>query len=327
MSDCAFSISSILQAHRRITSFVRHTPLIYSPYLSASTGAKVWLKAECWQPTGSFKVRGALNKVALLVEAQGAKLPGIVTASAGNHGLGVAYAARSLKLDAATVFVPGNAPRAKVEKMRHLGVNVHLVGSRYEDAHQRGEQFARDTGAIYVSAYDDVDVVGGQATIALEVLQDRPQTDLILVPVGGGGMIAGMAVAARALSPRCQVIGVQPEASPAALYSLRDGVAYDPYDHGPTIADGLAGGFGKVPLEIAGALIEQIVLASEWELRKAIFTLVDRHQLVVEASGAISIVPLLNQSVDVAGKRVVCVLSGGNIETTLLRDILIEFGG
>jgi threonine dehydratase len=301
---------------------------VHSAYLSALTGGDVWLKCECLQPTGSFKVRGALNVVGLLNPQERAR--GIVTGSAGNHGLGVAYAARVWGSVAANVFCPVTAPRAKVEKLRRYDVGVHLVGDTYEDAHQAAERFARESGASYVQAYDDLDVIAGQGTIALEVLEDLPAAglptaDLMLVPVGGGGMIAGMSVVVRERAPHCRVVGVQPEASPAALLSLRDGVAYDPYDHEPTLADGLAGGFGAIPFAVARERIDGVLLASEADLRRAIYTLVDQEQLVVEASGAIAIAPLLKGSLDVAGRTVVCVLSGGNIETTLLRDILVEY--
>jgi threonine dehydratase len=302
---------------------VRHTPLVHSAYLSERTGGDVWLKCECLQETGSFKVRGALNKVGLLTRAERAR--GVVTGSAGNHGLGVAYAAQAWGGVRADIFCPITAPRAKIEKMRRFGVGVHLGGSTYEDAHQAGESFAEETGAIYVQAYDDLDVIAGQGTIALEVLEDLGDVDLWVVPIGGGGLIAGVSVVADQRAPDCAVVGVQPEASPAALLSLRDGVAYDPYDHEPTLADGLAGGFGATPFGVARTLIDEVLLVDEAGLRRAIYVLVDREQLVVEASGAIAIGPLLNGSLDVAGKTVVCVLSGGNIETALLCDILVEF--
>jgi threonine dehydratase len=195
----------------------------------------------------------------------------------------------------------------------------------YEDAHQAAEAFARKTGAIYVQAYDDLDVIAGQGTIVLEIVDKLSQVDVMVVPVGGGGMIAGMSVVAHERVPNCRVVGVQPEASPAALLSLRDGVAYDPYDHEPTLADGLAGGFGAIPLRVAQERIDDVLLASEADLRRAVYTLVDQEQLVVEPSGAIAIAPMMNGSLDVAGQTAVCVLSGGNLETTLLRDILIEF--
>jgi threonine dehydratase len=323
MPRTTLGLQYILQAHQRISPFIPRTPLVPSAYLSSQTGADVWLKLECRQPTGSFKVRGALNKIGLLTPEE--KAHGLVTASAGNHALGVAYATRAWGGVSADIFVQANAPRVKIDKLRYFDVKVHLEGDTYEAAHQAAEAFARDTGSTYLAAYDDVDVIAGQGTIGLEILSDLPDADMILVPVGGGGMVAGIATAVRAIHPGCRIIGLQPEASPAALLSLRDGIPYDPYDHEPTIADGLAGGFGAVPFYVARTLIDEVLLASEAEMRRAIFTLLDREQLVVEASGAIAITPLLNGDLDVAGKTVVCVLSGGNIATALLRDILKEF--
>jgi threonine dehydratase len=323
MPRTTLGVQPILQAQRRIAPFIRPTPLVRSAPLSAQTGGDVWLKLECRQPTGSFKVRGALNKVGLLSPEEKAR--GLVTASAGNHALGVAFAVQAWGGAQADIFVQADAPRAKVDKLRYFDVRLHLEGSTYEEAHQAAEAFARQTGAVYVPAYDDLDVIAGQGTMGLEILSDLPGTDLILVPVGGGGMIAGVATVAKAMNPGCQVVGVQPEASPAALLSLRDGTPYDPYDAGPTIADGLAGGFGPLPFFVARTLIDRILLASEADLRRAVFTLLDQHQLVVEASGAIAIAPLLNGGLDVAGRTVVCILSGGNIASALLRDILAEF--
>jgi threonine dehydratase len=168
-------------------------------------------------------------------------------------------------------------------------------------------------------------VVAGQASVGLEIFQQRPQADALLVPIGGGGLMAGIATVAKAFSPTCRVIGVQPEASPAALLSLQQGQAIDPYDHEPTLADGLAGGFGAVPFALAHDKIDEIALSSEKTMRQAIFMLLHHHQLVVEASGAIAIAPLLTNSVDLTGLTVVCVLSGGNLETAVLQTILQEF--
>jgi threonine dehydratase len=324
MPRTTLGLQPILQAQRRIAPFLSRTPLVRSAYLSARTGAEVWLKLECRQPTGSFKVRGALNKIGLLTPEEKAR--GLVAASAGNHALGVGYAVQSWGDVSADIFVQANAPRTKVDKLRYFDVTIHLEGDTYAAAHQAAEAFAFETGATYVHAYDDVDVIAGQGTMGLEILSELPGTDLILVPIGGGGMIAGVATAAKAMHPGCQVVGLQPEASPAALLSLRDGVPYDPYDHEPTIADGLAGGFGATPFYVARTLVDQVLLANEADLRRAIFTLLDREQLVVEPSGAIAIVPLLNGTLEVAGKTVVCILSGGNIATPLLRDILVEYG-
>jgi threonine dehydratase len=313
----------IAQARQRIAPFVRHTPLVRSAYLSELTHAEVWLKLECLQPTGSFKLRGALNKIGLLTPDEKAR--GIVTGSAGNHGLGVAYAAQAWGVSVADIFIPTTAPQAKVDKLHRFPVRVHQQGTTYEDAHQAAETYARETGATYVQAYNDLDVIAGQGTMALEILEDMPSPDVLLVPVGGGGMIAGVSTVIKSELPACQMVGVQPEGSPAALLSLRDGMAYDPYSHEPTLADGLAGGFGTLPLAVSRKHIDRVLLCSEHELRQAIFCLVDQHQLIVEASGAIAIAPLLAGKVDVAHQAVVCILSGANIATALLCDILSQF--
>jgi threonine dehydratase len=319
----------VLSAYGRISRHIRPTPLLYSHFLSVESGAHVWLKPECWQVTGSFKARGALSKISLLDEEHRPR--GIVTASAGNHGLGVAYAARALRKPGdvvrADIFVPISAPRTKVRKLRQLGAQVHETGQTYEDAHQAAEGLAERGRALYISAYDDRDVIAGQGTVGLEILRELPQADLIIVPVGGGGLIAGVASVAKAVSSDLRVIGVQPKASPAALLSLRDGVAYDPYDHEPTIADGLAGGFGRTPFRLARQLIDDVLLASEAQIRRAIYVLVHRHQLVVEPSGAIAISPLLTGGLDVRARKVVCILTGGNIDTALLHEVLQQHIG
>jgi len=218
--------------------------------------------------------------------------------------------------------VPETAPAAKVTKLRRFPVTLHQVGHTYEAAHQAAEDFARQTGATYIPAYDDPQVIAGAGTCGLEIIAALPQVDTLLVPVGGGGLVAGLAVAVKGIQPACHIIGVQPEASPAAKLSFEQNQPIDPYDHAPTIADGLAGGFGATPFYIARTLIDDIWLYSEAQLRQAIYTLVDQHQLVVEASGAIAICPLLAQPAQLAGQTVVCVLTGSNLDTTLLAEIL-----
>jgi threonine dehydratase len=310
----------IIQAHQRIKPYVRHAPLLHSPALSELSGAEVWLKLECRQPTGSFKVRGAVHKILMLSDE--ARARGVTTASAGNHGLGVAFAAQTLGLENVTIFVPETAPKPKVEKLQRFPITLKQVGATYEDAHQAAEEAAQENGAAYISAYDDPQVIAGAGTCGLEILTDLPQVDTLITPVGGGGLAAGVAVAAKSIHPDCQVIGVQPTASPAAKLSFEQNRPLDPYDHEPTIADGLAGGFGAHPFYIARTLIDDILLFSEAELRQAIFVLIDQEQLVVEASGAIAIAPLLAQRHQFKGKRVACILTGANLETALLADIL-----
>ena len=313
-------LQDILAAQQSLSGLITRTALEYSFLLSQQAGCEVYLKLENWQKTGSFKVRGAINKVASLTEDEKAR--GLVTASAGNHALGVAYAARALGNVPTTLFVPVNAPASKLKKLEEFECDVRLSGNSYDEAHHAAEDFGRFHGATYVHAYDDPWVIAGQGTVGLEMLEDLPEAEAILVPVGGGGLIAGIALAAKAINPQVRIIGVQPEASPAAYLSLRDGRPYEEYDAAPTIADGLAGGFGRLPFEIAGHLIDEVILVSEEETRAAVFTLLELAQLVVEGSGAVGIAALLAGKVNLAGRKVVAVLSGANIDASLLFEIM-----
>jgi threonine dehydratase len=313
-------LADILQAQRRIRPFINKTPLIHSPVLSELTGGDIWLKLENQQPTGSFKVRGALNKISQLSDV--GKARGIVAASAGNHALGVAHAVASLGQIQADIFVPENVPDAKINKLRRFPVTVHLAGQTYEAAHQAADNFHEQTGAIEISAYDDLTVIMGQGTAALEIMTALPTCDLMLLPVGGGGLIAGVATAVRQLKPSCHIIGVQPEASPAAQLSFAQNQAIDPYDHAPTIADGLAGGFGAKPFDLLRHNPPDIALVSDPDLRQSILTLLREHQLIIEPSGAAAVAPLLTGQIDAAGKTAVCILTGGNLAMDLLREII-----
>ncbi|WP_420630239.1 threonine ammonia-lyase [Candidatus Leptofilum sp.] len=311
-----------LQAATRIRPYIHHTPLIRSNFLSEQTGGDVWLKLENQQPTGSFKVRGALNKLSRLSEAERAR--GIVAASAGNHALGVAHAAGSLGLPQVDIFVPETAPDAKLKKLRRFPIQLHLVGQTYEDAHQAAVNFAAQTGAVEIAAYDDFDVIAGQGTVGVEIMNDLPAVELILVPVGGGGLVSGVATAVHHINPTCHIMGVQPEASPAAQLSFAQGQAIDPYDHEPTIADGLAGGFGVKPFALLRQNPPEITLVSELQIRQAILALLAEHQLVIEPSGATAVAPLLSGLVDVRGETAVCLLTGGNLAMNLLREIITQ---
>lgn len=313
-------LAEFLQARRCIRPFITHTPLIHSPFLSELSGGDVWLKLENQQPTGSFKVRGALNKISQL--SDGEKARGIVAASAGNHALGVAHAVASLGQIQADIFVPQNAPDAKINKLRRFPVTLHVAGQTYEATHQAASDFKKQHGATDISAYDDRTVIIGQGTAALEIMADLPTCDLVILPVGGGGLLAGVTTAVRQIKPSCNIVGVQPEASPAAQLSFVQIKAIDPYDHAPTIADGLAGGFGATPFGLLRHNPPAIALASEADLRRAILALLREQQLVIEPSGAAAIVPLLTGGVDVVGKTAVCILTGGNLAIGLLQEIM-----
>jgi threonine dehydratase len=236
--------------------------------------------------------------------------------------LGVAHAAALLGLAQADIFVPETAPLAKLNKLRRFPVNLHLTGKTYDEAHLAAEAFRQRTGATEIAAYDDLAVITGQGTVGVEILTNLPTAELILVPVGGGGLVSGVATAVRHIKPACHIVGVQPEASPAAQLSFAQNQAIDPYDHAPTIADGLAGGFGAKPFDLLQANPPEIVLVSEADIRQAILALLAEHQLVIEPSGATAVVPLLTGRVDVTGKTAVCILTGGNLALSLMKEIL-----
>lgn len=307
------TLADIFHARATIQPYIFRTPLRASFLLSARIGARVYLKLENWQITGSFKLRGALNCIAHLTDSERAR--GIVTASAGNHALGVGYAARVWRVAPATIFVPRTAPQTKLAKLREFPVQVRQVGETYDDAHRAAEEFARTTGATFVPAYDHPHIVAGQGTIGVEIAEDAPDLDAILVPVGGGGLITGIAVAVKTMLPRTRIIAIQTDASPALRDSLRDDVCYEEYAHGPTICEGLAGGIGKMVFEAAKQkLIDDVVIVAESDVRAAIRALAETEQLIVEGSGAVGVAALLTRAFDARGARVAVVLSGGNID-------------
>jgi len=317
--------AAIVVARQRLRAHIHATPLLPSHELGRHAGGQVYLKLECWQRTGSFKVRGALNRLATLSAEEQAR--GVVTASAGNHGLGVAYAAEALGLPPATIFLPENAAENKARRLASARCHLRRAGADYDAAHAEAVRYARDRGALYLSAYDDPAVVAGQGTVGLETLEELPDADLLLIPIGGGGLVAGTAVAARALCPSVRIVGVQPETSPSAYLSLRDGRAHETYAAGPTICDGLAGGFGHLPFEIAGALIDDVLLVPERAVRHALAWLLVHEQLLVEGSGAIAIAPLLTGAVALRGRKAVAILTGRNVDSRLVRLCLEEFSG
>ena len=313
------TLHEIYLAQQRIEPYITRTPLMRSALLSTQLGFEVWLKLENRQYTGSFKPRGALNKILSLSDEERAR--GIVAASAGNHALGVAHAAQHLNLLKADLFVQANAAPAKIAKIRQYNVNLHLVGQLFDEAQAAAFEFAEKHGATFVSAYDDLDVIAGQGTVGLEIMQDRPDADAIVVPVGGGGLIAGIATVAKSLNPTIRVIGVNPAASPSAYLSKRDGTPYETYENEPTLAHGLAGGFGRVPFMVGMMLIDEIVLVSEEEMMRGITALIDSDQMLTEASGIAGLAAVLAGKIGDA-RKYVCVLTGGNIDSKTLRTVL-----
>jgi len=299
---------------------LRKTPLQYSFLLSQRVGSEVYLKLENLQRTGAFKVRGAINKIASLSVEE--RTRGVVAPSSGNFALGVAYAARALGGVPVSLFMPVNTPVSKVDKLAEFGVKIFLVGEQYDDADYASMEFQREHNLTYTDSFDDPLIIGGQGTVGLEIMEELPDAEAILVPIGGGGLIAGICVAAKAINPKIEIIGVQVEASPSAYLSLKEGRCYERYEYDPTICEGLAGGFGIVPFEVAKDLIDEVVLVNEEETRQAIFALLEAEQLVVEGSGAVGVAALLFDKVSLKDRKVVAVISGGNIDVDLLYEIV-----
>ena len=315
-------LKDILVARRNIDDVLRKTPLQYSFHLSERVGSDVWLKLENLQRTGAFKVRGAINKIASLSAAERSK--GVVAPSSGNFAVGVAYAARALGGVPVNLFMPVNTPASKVDKLAEFGAKVFLVGEQYDDADDASMEFQQEHDLTYTDSFNDPFIIAGQGTVGLEIMEELPDADALLVPIGGGGLVAGVAVAAKAVNPSIKIIGVQVEASPSAYLSLKEGRCYERYEYDPTICEGLAGGFGIMPFQIAKDLIDEVVLVNEEETREAIFALLEAEQLVVEGSGAVGVAALLFDKVDLKGRKVVAVISGGNIDIGLLFEILSE---
>jgi threonine dehydratase len=279
------------------------------------------LKLECWQPTGSFKVRGATNLLASLDADE--RRRGVVAASAGNHALGVAFAAERLGgALAATLFVPRTAPRSKVAKLRRFPVAVREEGDTYDDAVEAAQAFQRQTGAVFVHAFEDARTAAGQGTVGLELLDERPDVAAVLVPVGGGGLIAGVATAVKAQAKDVRIVAVQPEASPALRESIRQGHALLTYPAGPTLADGLAGGIGEVAFEHRD-LVDEIVTVTEPEIEDAIVALVAADQVVAEASAAVGVAALMAGKVGSASRGpTAVVVTGGNLDGPVLARLM-----
>jgi threonine dehydratase len=312
------SPGDVERARGVLVRHLRDTPLRES---LAVPGTDVRLKLECWQPTGSFKVRGATYLLSRLDDEE--RRRGVVAASAGNHALGVAFAASRLDGTVpATVFVPRTAPRAKVEKLRRFPVDVREAGETYDDAVEEARAYERRTGATYVHAYDDLRTVAGQGTVGLEILDACPETASVVVPVGGGGLVTGLATAVKARAPDVRVVAVQPSASPAFLESSRLGRALLTYPAAPTLADGLSGGIGEIAFEHRD-LVDEVVTVSEEEIEDAMVALLAADQVVAEASGAVGIAALRAGKVASAGRGpAVAVITGGNVDARVLARLL-----
>ena len=313
------SLSDVEAARQRLSKAIYASPCAYSETLSRLTGSRCFVKLENLQMTGSFKERGAANKLLTLSDAERAR--GVVAASAGNHGLAVAFHSERLGIRS-VIVMPEWAPLIKVTSARYHGAEVVLAGANYDEAYAHARQIQTERGLTFIHPFDDPAVIAGQGTLGLELLEQCPDMDAVVVPVGGGGLIAGVALAIKAKTPKVQIVGVQAEEIAAMKASLAAGRRVT-LPAGPTIADGIAvREVGERTFELARRHADAVVTVNEEEIANAILLLLEIEKTVVEGAGATTLAALVNRKIPLQGKTVVLVLSGGNIDVNMISRII-----
>ena len=308
-------ISNIYDAKEVLKDVISKTPLVHADKLHEN----LWIKAENLQGTGAFKLRGAYHKLHSLTQKEREK--GVIAASAGNHAQGVAYSCMKMGIKG-TIVMPKTAPLSKIEATRSYGVAVELQGDTFNDAYEYAKNLQEITGAVFVEPFDDEYVIAGQGTIGLEILDKLSDVDTVIVPIGGGGLISGIAVAIKAMRPSCRIIGVQSEHAPSMKQSLEKKEIIK-LQNVSTIADGIAVmNPGKTTVKLIQENVDEMVSVSDSEIAATILLLLEREKQVVEPAGAASLAAVLNGKINVAGKRVVCVLSGGNIDVSFIHKVV-----
>jgi threonine dehydratase len=313
------TIADIRAAAERIDGAVVHTPILHSRMLSQLTGAEVWLKYENLQFTAAYKERGALNKLLQLTAEERAR--GVIAASAGNHAQAVAYHGKRLGIPV-TIVMPSHTPIMKVTQTESHGARVILTGERFDDAHAHALELEAQEGLVFVHPFDDRDIIAGAGTVALEMLADAPGLEVLCVPIGGGGLISGMAIAAKASNPSIEIVGVEAELYPSMKNVIEGGTR--PIG-GDTLAEGIAVKEpGQLTRTIIADLVSEILLVPERDIERAVALLVAIEKDVVEGAGAAGLAALLTHPQRFAGRKVGVVLCGGNIDTHLLANVLVR---
>jgi len=313
-------VKEIERAARRLRDIVHNIPLGDSQTFSKMSGAELHLKFENQQKTGSFKVRGAYNKLSCLVE-RGEKPEVVVTSSAGNHAQGVAYAALNLGIRS-IIVMPRTTPIAKISATEGYGAQVVLHGDYYDDAYQRAIEISKEEDAVFIHSFDDPDIIAGQGTVGLEILKDLPLVDTVIVPAGGGGLLAGISCCIKEINPRVQIIGVQAEGADAIVrcFQTRELKASEQVK---TIADGIAVKMpGALTTSLINKYVDDMVTVSDDAIAAAILRLIERTKQVVEPAGAASLAAVFSGKLEIGGKKAVCVLSGGNIDVSFIQKIV-----
>ena len=317
------NLEKIYEAQKRIEGVVVETPLAYAPYLSELSQSNIYLKKENLQVTGAFKIRGAYNKIASLSHEQ--RACGVVAASAGNHAQGVALSASKFGIKA-VIIMPESTPLTKVNGVKHFGAEVILAGSNYDEAYAYALEYGEQNKLTFIHPFEDEEVIAGQGTVGLEILQKCENIDVVVVPIGGGGLIAGIATAIKEKNPHIDVIGVSASGAPAFKESFELKKAVDSTSV-RTIADGIAvRDTSEVTLSYALKSVDKIISVDDEEIASAILYLLEKQKLVVEGAGAVGVAALLHKKLEeYKGKNIVLVLSGGNMDVTLL-SVIIEKG-
>ncbi|MBS6019320.1 MAG: threonine ammonia-lyase [Leptotrichia wadei] len=306
-----------MEARERLGTVIEKTKLIHSNIFSDESGNDVYIKPENLQRTGAFKIRGAYNKIAKLTEEE--KKRGVIAASAGNHAQGVALAAQKLGIKA-VIVMPKHTPLIKVEATKRYGAEVILTGEVYDEAYEYAKKLQEKEGYTFVHPFNDEDVIEGQGTIALEVLEELPDADIILVPIGGGGLISGIASAAKLKNPLIKIIGVEPEGAASALEARKSHHVVE-LDEANTIADGTAvKKIGDITFDYIEKYVDDIVTVSDYELMAAFLVLVEKHKIVAENSGILAVAGL--KKLNVTGKKIISIISGGNIDVLTISSMI-----
>lgn len=313
------NLEKIQKAKEKIQSAVKYTPIVNCPKLGKQIGNDVYFKLENLQQTGSFKLRGALNKIGNLSEEE--KKRGVIASSAGNHAQGVALGATAQGIKA-TIVMPAGAPLSKVRATREYGAEVVLHGSVYDNAYQKALEIQKETGAIFLHPFDDEDVIAGQGTIGLEILEQLPEVDAVLVPIGGGGILAGIATAIKSLKPEVKVIGVEAAGAASMTEALKRGECCE-ISSCSTIADGIAvRKVGCKTLELVKEYVDEVITVTEDEIVQSIFYLLEKSKVVTEGAGATAVAALLAGKVKLQNKKVCAVISGGNVDMNMIERIV-----
>ena len=310
MTNTLPQYADIENAHRRIGSYIRHTPVLTSSYFNRLTGGELFFKCENFQKIGAFKFRGACNAVMSLSKKEGKK--GIITHSSGNHAQAVALAAR-MNSYKATIVMPENAPKVKINAVRDYGAEIVFCESTIQAREKTAQKIIAETGAAFIHPYNDLDVIAGQGTAAKELLEEQPDLDIIMAPVGGGGLISGTAISAKHLNPKIKVIGAEPELADDAFRSLHSG-KIEPVLRIDTVADGLRTSLGVLTFQVIQTHLDDIVTVSEESIIRDMRAVWERMKIIIEPSCAVPLSGVMDGKVEVSGKKVGIIITGGNVD-------------